>query len=464
MEREATSPAEIDVGSGKPVGRQKQSAGASVTRRLCATTAVPLGGFIVFARQSGSSFVRTLNAYEFCMFRNPVPLSTCERESFGRIFFSFHSLILRSHAGLEPLLLNVFFFSRRHGGSLHGIIRRGSRHGSSRHGVKSYHRHNSAISLRAKSHPRQDRPSRGQEINNVSVGRDAPTPAKQKTITSVSSVAEGIAAERATSVANDPASPVVLKSGAAAVVVNDAPASGNKLDGQRGEHSEMLGGCASAGRPGDNGGEGGALAAGTSLDGAKSPSSVKPKGVGAWESPHSLENQASPVRPLTTPAVAAATARKGHTLVTELPSEAKPADFEADDVKGGSPSESGLAAGAKRPESRPASPTNEAGVFEAAAFGADPVTSGVGGKDAPTEDRTTPMGGEKAPTEEPAPTEERGRAGSPIGFSALERRREQQVKIVRLLRSTVLICLESRWSGLKISERWKGGKVGCRSS
>lgn len=332
-------------------------------------------------------------------------------------------------------LESYLIFCERHGGSLHGIVRRGSRHGSSRHGAKSYNRHSSALSLRTKSHPRQDRPSRVLGINNL--GREAP--ATQNVTMSVSGAVQGTAAERVMSVANDPASPIVEGSGAAPVVVGDAqeimPTSGSKLDGAQGEHAEILGEGMSAGLTGGSEGEGGSTpGAETSLDGTKSPPSVDLEGAGhgvTWESRHSLEKQASPVRPPTTPAVAVVIAGKGHTLVAELPSEAKPADSEAQDVRADSAVESALAVEATRSENGLVSPTNQAGAAEAAAIGHDRVSNsasvGIGVKVAPM----TPMGEKKAPAEESAPSEERGRAGSPIGFSSLELHREQQVRNVR---------------------------------
>lgn len=260
---------------------------------------------------------------------------------------------------------------------------------------------------------------------------------------SVSGAVQGTAAERATGVVNDPATPVVQRSGAAAVVVDGVeaitPASGSELGGEQGKHAENLE-IVSAGLTGGSKDEDGTPAAETPLGGTKSPSTAKPEGTGRevrWESLHGLEKQAAPARPSSTPAVAVVTAGEGDTLVAELPSEAKPTDFEAHDVRADSSSESTLAA-----ENDPLSPSNQAGASQAAAIGHDRVKNSVpgvvGGEVAPTEEGITPTGEreneKKAPTEDAAltegaaPTEERGRAGSPIGFSSLERHREEQVK------------------------------------
>lgn len=344
----------------------------------------------------------------------------------------------------------------RHGGSLHGIVRRGSRHGSSRHGSsrhgsKSYHRHSSSIFLRHKPPPRQDRPSRVQEADKF--GEDVA--AKQKVGMSVSGAVEGTTAERVPSVANDVATPVVQRSGAAAVVVNAAeaiaPASGSERDGEQGERAEMLGESMSAEPSRSSEGESGRPAAETSLDGTKSPSAVKPKGAGRdvmWESAHGLEKHSSPVRRLIMPAVDIVTAAEGHTLA-ELPSEANRADFEAKDVGVDSSSESALATEAEQSENDILASTNQAGASEAAAIGHEQVTSsvpvGVGENVAPTEEGMPAMGEEEeAPIEESAPTEERGRAGSPIGFSSLELLREQQVKNIKAPCTYGIVRLELR--------------------
>eukprot|EP00903_Cladosiphon_okamuranus_P013168 g12281.t1 len=340
----------------------------------------------------------------------------------------------------------------RHGGSLHGIIHRGSRHGSSRHGssrhgssrhgpsrhgAKSYYRHSSSISLRHKPHPRQDRPSRVQETTKF--GRDVA--AKQDVALSVSGAVEGTAAECVSSVANDPATPVVQRSKAAAVAVDDAetitPASGSELDGEQGEHAEILGESMSAGRS--------KPAAEISLDVTKPPSAIKPEGTGqevTCEAPDGLEKHSSPVGPLITPAVGVVTAAEGHALA-ELPSKANPTDYDATDAEADSSSESALATEAGRSENDIWPPTNQAGASDAAAIGHEQAMSsvpvGVGEIAAPTEEglpamateeeRKAPTEEESASTEESAPTEERGKAGSPIGFSSLELLRERKTAI-----------------------------------